>query len=400
LRVATPSFRSTKIRNTWRDQRIKRHGGWKFETVEVGQGHKTADLQPPFYVRISANGSRSWKHLLADTFAAAKAEADRIDGIVEAAASGLTLKEAEDIANKSRVPVKKACDDYLFLKRNKSPKTVAQYRTVLTQFLESLPPRVKFLDQITVDVLRGHMRFMESEGYAGKTIDTRVDIVSFMLKKNGVAARVPKDEKPVVETEQAVAFNQEQLDKLFAAANGDRLAFEFFLATGCREQEVTFASWSDIDFKHNTYTVRRKPEVGFTPKNHESRTIPLKKSLVDALREHRKHGDARWLFVTEQGKPEGHFLRKLKKAYWNAKLNCGHCHAIEFGKEVSCATRPVCEHVYLHKFRKTRATRWLESGLTLRDVQVLLGHKDLSTTQKYLAASDPKTLQAKIESGD
>jgi hypothetical protein len=40
---------------------------------------------------------------------------------------------------------------------------------------------------------------MEAEGYAGKTIDTRLNIVFFLLKKNGITARVPRDEMPVVE---------------------------------------------------------------------------------------------------------------------------------------------------------------------------------------------------------
>ena len=53
-------------------------------------------------------------------------------------------------------------------------------------------------------------------GYAGKTIDTRLNIVFFLLKKNGVKARIPRDEMPEVEEEPAVPYSDDELKKLFA----------------------------------------------------------------------------------------------------------------------------------------------------------------------------------------
>jgi site-specific recombinase XerD len=42
------------------------------------------------------------------------------------------------------------------------------------------------------------------------------------------------------------------------------------------------------------------------------------------------------------------------------------------------------EECWLHKFRATMATRWLRKA-DLVTVQYLLGHKNISTTQRYLA---------------
>ena len=164
---------------------------------------------------------------------------------------------------------------------------------------------------------------------------------------------------------------------------------KFFLGTGCRDQEVTFAAWNDIDFTKSEYNVRRKEDVGFAPKSHESRTIPLPASLVALLKSRRKnHPNDRWVFLNKDGKPDNHFLRKLKKIALHAGLNCGECRTtLTVGKydhekevEVSCKTHPVCEHIYLHRFRKTCATRWQEHGIPLRTVQACLGHKNLETT--------------------
>ena len=38
----------------------------------------------------------------------------------------------------------------------------------------------------------------------------------------------------------------------------------------------------------------------------------------------------------------------------------------------------------LHSLRRFAAKRWLESGLNIRQVQLLLGHEDLQTTILYL----------------
>ena len=38
----------------------------------------------------------------------------------------------------------------------------------------------------------------------------------------------------------------------------------------------------------------------------------------------------------------------------------------------------------IHSLRRFAAKQWLNSGLNIRQVQILLGHRDLSTTIRYL----------------
>jgi len=64
--------------------------------------------------------------------------------------------------------------------------------------------------------------------------------------------------------------------------------------------------------------------------------------------------------------------------------------------EASCLTRPVCKEHYLHRLRKTTATFWHEKNIPLRTIQVWLGHKSLTTTQKYLGVKDSAELQNQI----
>jgi integrase len=247
-------------------------------------------------------------------------------------------------------------------------------------------------------------------------VDTRLNVVYFLLKKNGITVRLPKDEMPIVEEEPAVAYSDDEMKMLFGGeidgkkhpgmsktetVNGKEYTgngfgpdarYRFFLGTACRDQEVTYASWRDVNFNQKEFTVRGRADVGFTPKSHESRTIPLPTSLVALLKQRRANApDSRWIFVNEEGRPDNHFVRKLKVIAKNAGMNCGHCkHTVTKGRwhrktqEVTCETDPVCDHIYLQRFRKTCATRWVEMNVPLPKIQKWLGHKDLNTTQKYL----------------
>lgn len=375
-------------------QRIKTEKGWRYRPVKEGRGVKTGELLPPFYVRYTEPGKgQQWRNLDAQTFAEAKLAAERFEAGFEAGAVGLTVKEFEDEKNKSRVPLKSAVDAYLEQKSGKAPKTVAQYTTALTQFLEAMIEcRVKFIDEVTVPVLRKYK--VHLNGYAAKTLDTRMNIVRELLAKNGNAARVPRDEMPAIEEEPAVPYSEDELKKLYAASDGLRLAFRFFAGTGCREQEVTYAAWNDINFAKGEYHIRRKEDVGFAPKSHESRTVPLPAPLLKELEAQHKKTGGRWVFTNSEANPEGHFLRHLKRIAKKAGLNCGHC-INDAGQ--SCKTHPTCEHVYLHRFRKTCATRWHENGVPMRTLQYYLGHKSLEVTQKYLGVTDSTKLRSKID---
>lgn len=389
-------------------QRVKKPEGWRYVTVEEGVGIRTGSLRPPFYVRSQRAGKQVWQRLTSESFADAKKEAGQFDVVVAAAARGLTVVEAEKLSNAHRVTVKSAVEAYLEQKKSKARKTGLQYTRTLTQFLECLAIyKIKFLDEITQDILRKFKTFLEQREYAGKTIDTRLNITYFLLKKNGIAARLPRDEMPTIEEEVAVPYADEELEKLFAAMNDEqRIRYKFFLGTGCRDKEVTFAAWGDIDFAKREYHIRRKEDVGFTPKSHESRTVPLPASLIELLRARRKKNPHdRWIFLNQDGRPDNHFLRKLKRIALHAGLNCGQCTTkITTGKydhkkitEVTCKTQPVCEHIYLHRFRKTCATRWQENQIPLRTLQAWLGHKDLETTQKYLGVTDSGKLRGQID---
>jgi integrase/recombinase XerD len=173
------------------------------------------------------------------------------------------------------------------------------------------------------------------------------------------------------------------------AADADDAALLLFLVgTGCREQEAAHAEYTDFDFAHRIFTVQKKDQWGFLPKSYEARDITLGAELVELFKERKKHATSTLLFPNTTGQPDGHLLRIVKGVAFRAGLNCTKC--IMGKARLSCKDNPVCKAHFTHRLRKTFATRRHHAGTPLRDLQGMLGHESLQTTQDYLAESDRK----------
>jgi integrase/recombinase XerD len=381
-------------------------GKWRYARIETGRGKKTSQFAPPFFVRPFRNGKQVWHALGAQTFDEAVTEAASVSAGLEAQAQGLTV--AELAANANRVTLAKAIEKFIKnAEATKKRKTVLGYKLNLAQLVEALPG-VKFLDQVNGDALRQFRDFLREQDYDPRTQHNRVITALSLLKKNGIRTDFSmKDDLPSYQDEIATPYSDDQLKKLFTQMDAEEsIRYKFFIGTGCRDKEVTYAAWDDIDFDKKTYHVRAKLDAGFSPKNHEDRIIPIPTSLVEELKHRKKRApDPKWIFVNEEGRPDNHFLRKLKRVAFHAGLNCGKCETtVTKGRyeskhkvKVSCKNDPVCEQFFLHRFRKTCATRWHQADVPLRNIQYYLGHKSLETTQIYLGLTDSKELRGNID---
>lgn len=384
--------------------------GWRYNAVPKGAGRRpTLEPGAKFHVRYpDASGKFVWSQAY-DTFEEAQREAAGLELNAKAVAMGLTLEEFKDRQNANRLPLKKAIEHFLSeAKKTKKRKTVVGYELNLQQFEDSLGSKVRFLDEVGKPQLQGFRDYLAGKGYEARTLHNRLMTVLSLLKANRIKTDFSlSNDLPEFEEEPAVPYEPDELRKLFAAMKPEEvIRYKFFLGTACRDKEVTYASWQDIDFARGIYHIRRKPDFGFTPKKHESRDVKMPTDLVEALKERKKHAPhPRWLFVSEEGRPDNHSLRKFKRIALRAKVNCGHCTAPSTAGryhttrkiQVTCETHPVCQHHYLHRLRKTCARNWEASGVPVRTIQYMLGHKSLETTQKYLGITNLDSLTEKID---
>jgi integrase/recombinase XerD len=382
--------------------------GWRYKAVPKGGGRRpTIEPGTKFHVRYSdSSGKFVWSQAY-ETFEEAQRESEGLELNAQAVHLGLTVEEYKDRANSHRTTIKAAIAQFISdAKSTKKKKTFVGYEHNLKQFQDSV--KVRFIDEVSKKTLTDFRDFLAGKRYEARTQHNRLMTVLSLLKKNKIKTDFSlSSDLPEFEEEPAVPYEPSDLKKLFAAmTDEEKIRYKFFLGTACREKEVTYAGWQDIDFARGIYHIRRKPDVGFTPKKHESRDVKMPTDLVEMLRERKKKAQhSRWIFVNNDGRPDNHFLRKFKRIALRAKANCGNCVAPwTSGRyhtlrkiETTCKMHPVCEHHYLHRLRKTCASSWEAKQVPVRTIQFMLGHKSLETTMRYLGITDLDSLTDKID---
>jgi integrase len=294
---------------------------------------------------------------------------------LEAQAAGIAVV-GPDKSNGKR-SLKQAVDEFLAEKRRtKAKKTHQALKQVLEQFLQ-VCGRSYLEDIKRSDIMDKFVGALQDRGLADRTVYHRFACLISFLKANDIKIVSLKDAPDYVEHEIRV-YTQADLDALFAASTPmERLLFEFFLYTGCREGEVMHAEWSDLIDDCRIMLIREKKQWGWKPKGRKERRVRIPDFLAEELKASRKKAKNSLLFPNEEtGKPEGHLLRKLKAIVKRANLKATYASWT------------------LHIFRHTFATMHLQSGVDVRTVQKWLGHSDLATTQKYCDWLDAHSAEA------
>jgi integrase/recombinase XerD len=338
-----------------------------------------------YYLRFYDGDRQVWERVGKDADAAIAAQFRREQSL-RAKAAGLQINEEQ---KEVRIPLEFAIENFLSdMKTQRSAQSAKHWAWLLARFRENCEKT--YLDEIERRDIINFMQFFRNRGSAPRTVYNNIQSILTFFRRNGINGLLVPADMPKYVEKKVAAYNASELKALFAAADDEeRLAYQFFLYSGGREREVAYSTWRDIDFQSKTFTITAKPDLGFTPKDFEERSVPLPDALVNALKERRrKNPDSRLIFTNKFGGVEGHFLHKLKRLTLCAGLNCGHC---VNKKRLSCKKHPVCDNWELHKFRKSFATIHHESGVSARTLQAWLGHSDLETTISYLETADMRS---------
>jgi site-specific recombinase XerD len=165
-------------------------------------------------------------------------------------------------------------------KLTKKPKTLAAYSTALSYFVESCH-KLNLEDIDRRDLLKFCAFLRDEKEQAPRSVYNKFENVMTFLKAQGIRGLVGKSDWPRFTEEEPEIYEQEELDKLFAACDAEeRLWYEFFLMTGMREQEAMYCYWSDVNFAASTVRVSHKPDRGWTPKAYKEREIPIPTKLM------------------------------------------------------------------------------------------------------------------------
>jgi len=159
-----------------------------------------------------------------------------------------------------------------------------------------------------------------------------------------------------------------ELQRLMAVLDTDPartacLVIKFLLYTAARKGEALSLKWTDVNRETNTWTIQAA-----NSKSKKRRTVPLNSSALAILDELSKGTTSEWVFLNSR---TGERLQSIDKV-WNQRIR-------------KAADLP--GDVVLHSMRHMGASMALASGADLATVRDLLGHADISTTEKYLHAS-------------
>lgn len=293
-------------------------------------------------------------------------------------------------------PHVRAFVDALGYERNASPHTqkayaldLAQLETYLRSAGRSVPP-----ERLTADDVRGFLGFLHRQQLSRVSMGRKLAAVrSFFrwLCRQGVLARspatgisspkVPK-RLPVHLSVDGVTALLEAPDPATASGARDRAVLEFLYGTGCRCSEIVGLDVNDLDLAEGTAKVWGK--------GSKERLVFFGSKARRALDLYLPHRQA-WRSGGGRKGPGG--AGEDEPLFCNQRGGRLSDRSVRRLVDTHVRTASIQAGVSPHALRHSFATHLLDQGADLRDIQELLGHASLRTTQRYTHVSAAKLME-------
>jgi site-specific recombinase XerD len=266
--------------------------------------------------------------------------------------------------------------EHVALERGRRAATVAAYRADARDLARTcLGWGIERPDEVGLATLRRYLAVLAERGYARSTSARRASSLRVwfgLMERRGV---VPRDPTLLLATPKQGrhlprVLRVDQVGALLGAppadtsvGRRDRALLELLYATGARVAEACGLDVAAVD--------REQQLVRLEGKGGKQRIVPVGEPAIDALTGYLAHGRAELaagastgaLFLNTRGARLG--TRDARTVVERAGALAG------------------LGHVTPHTLRHSYATHLLEHGADVRQVQELLGHASLATTQRY-----------------
>jgi integrase/recombinase XerC len=263
---------------------------------------------------------------------------------------------------------------YVTTERRLSPHTVASYGMDLGAFAGFCDKEgIESWQRVEISHVRSFTARSHARGLSASSVQRRLsgvrNFLKFLVREGAipgnpaVLVQAPKWHRPLPHT-----LDVEQMARLLdilgtdPATVRDRAIMELLYSSGLRIAELINLDTPDLDVADRTVRV-----VG---KGSRMRILPVGSYAVRALRA--------WLAIRRQVANSGE--RSLFVGRLGVRLTS---RAVQLRIAEWARTQGITVHVTPHMFRHSFATHLLESSGAIREVQELLGHASISTTQIY-----------------
>jgi integrase/recombinase XerC len=237
--------------------------------------------------------------------------------------------------------------------------------------------------------IRAFIVFCQEKKLARKSLVRRLSSLrsffTFALKDKLITSN-PMDaiDSPKLEKSIPVSLSMEMVQNFFnqpdlatLAGIRDRTIIELFYSSGIRVSELVALSPRDIDFAAMQMKVKGKGK--------KIRIVPITKNAIDWIQKYLASRQTPKKAVTEPL-----FLNRLGTRLTTRSVDR------MFEKHLKASG--LASHITPHCIRHTIATHWLEHGMDLKTIQLLLGHSNLATTTIYTHVSTKLKKKAYKES--
>lgn len=289
--------------------------------------------------------------------------------------------------------------EHLRYERNVSEHTLRNYAIDLGQFIEHLAPSdpttgvrrevdVKDIDHITIRewLSELHDAQKKKSSIARKLAALRT-FFQFLIREGAVELNpaklvsTPRLEKKLpnhLSVEDAVRFI-ETPDANTDLGKRDRAILEMLYGTGVRVSELVKLDLRDIDFRGRTIRVKGK--------RRKERIVPFGEPALHALM--RYLTEVRPAFLNNAPVAERDEAAVILNYQGTRITTRSVGRMVDKYIKICAGIHDISPHSLRHSF----ATHLLDSGADLRDIQELLGHARLSTTQIYTHVSMEKLIE-------
>jgi site-specific recombinase XerD len=274
--------------------------------------------------------------------------------------------------------------DHLALERGRRANTVDAYRRDATDLARTVVGwGIEHPDELELLTLRRYLADLADRGYARATLARRAATIrtwSAFLADRGLVTRdmasllqspAPGRHLPRVLRVDEVERLLEAPDPATAAGRRDRALLELLYAAAARVGEVCSLDLADLDLDQR--------QVRLDGKGGKQRIVPLGLPAVDALRLYLAAARTDLLAAGQDRSDPDTVTSAVFLGVRGGRLGTRDARTIV----ERAATSAGVGHVTPHTLRHTAATHLLEGGADVRQVQEVLGHSSLATTQRY-----------------
>jgi integrase/recombinase XerC len=278
--------------------------------------------------------------------------------------------------------------EYLTVIKNASPHTIRNYSIdlkLLNEYLCKNTSSAIKLSTIDRRNIRGFLAHLTAARLNKKTIGRRLSSLRTFFKFAYEQKLIPADpsealDTPKIEKKIPNYLTYDHMKKLFEMPDissllgvRDRAMMELFYSSGLRVSELVAMNRQDFDRKALLIKVKGKGK--------KERIVPITQTAAHWITSYLENPE-RYLDVKSHRAeidPQAIFLNK-----WGERLSA---RSVDRNFALYLKRSGLAGKTTPHTIRHTIATHWLENGMDLKTIQLMLGHSSLAATTIYTKVS-------------